>query len=264
MKPVLAVILLLFFTISVYALSVEEIARLSKLKTSDDLLIQIIQKDKPAKPLSSRDILFLKEQGVSDRVISYLIQTSGTKQKEDYIAENLRVVYTTDKKGKQHRVVTNMDEKGKRLGPELPPEAKQEVVQYQAPEPPREVYVILKDESDRRSDDYEDEYSEPPPDQNGIPLYDGYYPGYSPYFVPYYFPHNFRGSKHRNNLNQPDWRFKARPPKTRTSASRPPMTRHSASRASSAGTRTSASRPPMTRPSASRPSSAGTRTFQRP
>lgn len=239
MKPVLAAVLLLFFTFSVYALSVEEIARLSKLKTSDDLLIQMIQKDKLAKPLSSRDMLFLKEQGVSDRVISYLLQTSGAKQKGDYVAENLRMVYTTDKKGKQHRVVTNMDEKGNRLGPALPPEAKQEVVQYQAPEPPREVYVILKDESDRRSDDYEDDYSEPPPDQNGIPLYDGYYPGYSPYFVPYYFPHKFRPhSSHHNNPNQPDWRFRATTPKTRTSASRPPMTRPSTSRSSSAGTRT--------------------------
>ncbi len=238
MKSVLAVLLLLFFTVSAYALTVEEIARLSKLKTSDDLLIQIIQKDKPGKPLSSRDILFLKEQGVSDRVISYLIQTSGARQKGDYISENLRVVYSTDKKGNQHRVVTNMDEKGNRLGPELSPEAKQQPVQYQAAETPREIYVILKDESEHRNVDSEDEYSEPPPNQNGIPLYDSYYPGYPPYYVPNYFPHHYRPGSGNQNMNQPNWHFQARPPQTRTSASRPSPSRSStSSRSSSAGTR---------------------------
>lgn len=237
MKSLLAVLLLLFFAAVSYALTVEEIARLSKLKTSDDLLIQIIQKDKLAKPLSSKDILFLKEQGVSDRVIGYLVETSGAKQKGDYMAENLRVAYATDKKGKQHRVVTNMDEKGNRLGPELSPEAKQETVQYQSPEPPREVYVILKDESDRGTNDYEEDYSEPAPYQSGIPLYNGYYPGYSPYFVPYYFPHQHRSGSGNQNMNQPNWHFQARPPQQRTSSSRSSIVRPSASRSPSSGTR---------------------------
>ncbi len=263
MKPVLAALLLLFFAVTSYAISVEEIARLSKLKTNDDLLIQIIQKDKLTKPLSSKDILFLKEQGVSDRVIGYLVQTSGTKG--DYIAENLRVAYTTDQKGKQHRVVTNMDEKGNRLGPELSPEAKQAPpVEYQSPEPPREVYVIVKDENEGERNDYEEDYPEEPPYDNGIPLYDSYYPGYAPYapyYDSYYFPHQHGHGF--GDLNQPNWRFRARPPQTRRSAShtshsRSSIQRPSVTRSPSAGTRTS-----MVRSSAGRSPSGGARSFQR-
>ena len=240
MKSVLAVLLFLFVTASVQAISVEEIAKLSKLRTSDDLLIQIIQKDKLEKPLSSRDILFLKEQGVSDRVLAYLMQTSRPKQNEN---ENLRVFQTTNKKGKQITVVTNMDEKGNRLGPELPPEAKQEPAQYPPVEQPREVYVILKDESERSNNNYDDEYVEPAPPQGGIPLNDTYYPGYSPYFSPYYYPRHykshFRNSNFPNqNPNQANWRVQAKPPQTRASASRPSTSRPSSpSRSPSSGTR---------------------------
>jgi len=207
MKYVLPGLLLIFLTTSCFAISVEQIAKLSKQKTSDELVIQLIQKEGLDKPVTSKDVLYLKEKGVSEKVIQYLVKLSTPEKHKmmpqqgdsEWISDNMRAYYTTTKDGKRVKVVTNRDQNGKRLGGELPPQPEpkpeERFAQY-AYDIPREVHVVVEQEPQER------EEPEPYPQEeyvnNGIPLYGGgYYPSYYSPFVPY-CPPRF---PHRNNFH---------------------------------------------------------------
>jgi hypothetical protein len=185
--------------------TLQQIVKLSKLKTSDDVIIQLIQKEGLETMVASKDVIYLKEQGVSDRVISYLMKISSEKREKlppqesesDYLSENLRTYYTTTKSGKKVKVVTNLDENGKRMGGELPPETEPPVAEqaYGSSEP-KEVYVIVKSDESEKPRDYDVEYSQPVPN-GGVPIYNTYplYPGiYYPYYP--FYPH--KSFKHRS------------------------------------------------------------------
>ena len=184
------------------AVSLQQVVKLSKLKTSDDVIIQLIQKEGLEKPITSRDVVYLKEQGVSDRVIAYLMKISAEKPegKSTYLSKNLRTYYTTTKDGKKVKVVTNLDENGKRIGGALPPEERMEPEPAYQTSEPKEVYVIVRTEEPQQRRDYEVEYAPPIP-ARGIPLYNTYYPSYPTPYFPYYPYSTFY--KHRPPSSRP-------------------------------------------------------------
>jgi hypothetical protein len=213
MKYFAVVTLLLASATFAFGVSIEEIARLSQLNTSDDLIIEIIQKSGMDRPATSKDVILLKEKGVSERVIQHVLKASRTAQKESQRAElqtlpeNMRAFYTTDKDGKRIRVVTNLDEKGRRMGGPVPKAPK-----YEPPPPTRsdrddydasrEIRVIVEQRPEERP--MEEEY--PFDDRYGRPIpmdlfeygYGGFYPYYpgTPFFSPFVFPHS-KGKCHR-------------------------------------------------------------------
>lgn len=212
MKILSACLVLLFVSIAYAAVSLEDIVQLSKSKTRDDVILQLIQKEGLTKPVTSKDIVYLKQKGVSDRVIQYLMKLSADK--ESPVAEkNLRSYYTTNKNGKRIRVVTNLDENGKRMGGPVPPDPapqREDQAVYQPPSaPPQEIRVVVENGSERR-DPYEEEYPEYVDDRYTMPPFPSYYPYSSPYY-PYYplIPrqHHHKGKHFPKDPNQPNWNF---------------------------------------------------------
>jgi hypothetical protein len=202
MKALLTALFVLLASFAYATVSLDDIVKLSKLKTSDEVILQMIQREGLSKPVNFKDVLFLKQQGVSDRVIQYLVKLSDStpqkvpaqQGKSVYINENLRAYETTTKSGKRIQVVTNLDEKGKRMGGELPPDPEpqeQKVVRYERP--PQEIRVVVEDS--RRDNGYDEsdypEYVDDPYITPGYPLYSPYYP------IPSYYPH-FRKGHHKN------------------------------------------------------------------
>ncbi|HSE42386.1 MAG TPA: hypothetical protein VLH08_16590 [Acidobacteriota bacterium] len=211
MKPALFLASLLFAVGVVQAVTVDQIGKLAELKTKDDLILQLVQKEGLDHPLTTADVIALREKGVSERVIEYLMklsqsETSAVSKQEGesvYITKNIRAFQTRDKKGKPILMVTNLDENGKRMGPPPPPNPEPEV--YREPEPPKEVYVTVRHEEPERSMD-EEEYLEEPYYDSGMPYYPAnnipyggypYYPVYPTYPSPHHghYPGNYRFNK---------------------------------------------------------------------
>jgi hypothetical protein len=227
---ILAVCLLAFFASAAYAaVSLEDIVKLSKANTSDEVILQLIQKEGLAKPVTSKEIVYLKQQGVSDRVIQYLMKVSAAEKSESS-QENMRSYYTTTKSGKRILIVTNLDENGKRMGGEIPPDP----APAQAPEvvyerQPQEIRVVVENDS-RYEDRYPVEYPEYVDDRYVMPGYPSYYP-YPEAYVPYYplIPnhHGRRGDHFPKDPNRAHWRVdysKNRPliqPRHRQTGSKP-------------------------------------------
>jgi hypothetical protein len=199
----LSCLLLLFLTITSfsYATTLEEIAKLSQLNTSDDLIIQLIQESPLKISIGAADVIFLKEQGVSEQVISY-IWTATKSEKEIlppqegesiWLGEGVRAYYVSTDDGQKKIVITNLDENGMRMGP-LPPVPSAEPV-YTAPtqatappaqyEIPREIYVTVRNEA---ASQYNGQSYNSYPSasySNGYYSSANYYPGF--YNVPFYY-----------------------------------------------------------------------------
>jgi hypothetical protein len=198
MKYILPGLFVLLLTTCCFAISLDQVVKLSKQKTSDDLLIQLIQKEGLDKPVSSKDVIALKEKGVSERVIQYLVKLSHPEKHKmmrqegnsEWISDNMRAFYTTTKDGKKIKVITNLDQNGKRLGGELPPQPEgrpQARPEQYAYDMPREIRVVVEQAPPEREEEPEPYYPQQEFVDNGIPLYGGggYYPSfYSPY-IPY-------------------------------------------------------------------------------
>lgn len=215
------------------AVSVEEIGRLAELKTSDTLILQLIEQNGLDQPLTTKDVIYLREHGASESVIRYLLTLSKPEETSQAVAQKspeavsdrYRSYTSTAKNGKTVRVLTNLDENGKRMGPMPPPEPEPapvpEQIAYAEPPAAQEIYVTVRDERDSNRD-YEPDYYEEP---SGIPLYNtGYYPYYSPGYFPYLNPN--MGHNMHHNQNFPHWRFNAavRPVRSQNpQPSRPPM-----------------------------------------
>jgi len=223
MKTIL--ICLAFVLVSTFAfasVSVDQVIKLSKLKTSDDVILQLIQKEGLERPITAKDVIFLKQQGVSDRVIHYMVKISGHDKSKmapqegqsTWLSENLRAYYTTGKKGKKIRVVTNLDEQGKRLGGEAPPDPQPDAEPVQSAqqyEIPREIRIVVEQDN-RRDDRYEepqyvDDRYIPPSQLNNSPYYP-YYPAYPGYVNTYYpYRHHSKSTYPQNTTNrfQANW-----------------------------------------------------------
>ena len=195
MRIVLVLLFVLTASTVTYGITTQDIVQLSKLKTGDELLIELIQKSPLDKSVTPQDVLLMKDAGVSDRVISYLLKISHPEKVElpkqegesVWISENIRAYRTRDKNGKVIEVVTNLDEQGKRVGGEIPAvqsNPPDERFPEYVPEAPREMYVTVRHEdSGERSYEETDYESTDAYDSGygGIPLYSGgYYPGYYP------------------------------------------------------------------------------------
>jgi len=231
MKILLPSLVFLLFVSLASAITVEQIGKLAKLHTSDEIILQAIQKNKLDHPLNSKDIVYLKEQGVSDRVLSALMEKKDEKdQKEDA----WRVYHTTDKNGKRVTVVTNLDEKGHRMGGEVPPEEYvPEPAQKESSLFPKEIHVTIENTPSEQPvrDDYD---QEEPLTPTGMPAYNygysPYYPVYSPYgngfygngaqffrhyhnfhnqMLPGFFPGQFPQPFNQPQIGQPNWNYNA-------------------------------------------------------
>jgi len=227
MRAFLSTIFFLIAFSVCYAISIDDVIKLSKMKTSDDLIIDLIQKDGLDKPVTPSEVVYLKEQGVSERVIQYMLKVSNPEKEKlppqegesVSISDKFRAYYTRNKDGKLVKVITNLDEEGKRIGGEAPPAEpeEQQIASTKAYEQPREMRVVVEQEPDRRKQDYQEVYSEDYRDRysrpsdydyyeapfysTGIPLY-GYYS--YPYSYPSYFqfPFHTRFKQHRSMFFQ--------------------------------------------------------------
>lgn len=245
MRQVLALIFVLAASTITYGITTQEIVQLSKLKTGDELLIELIQKSPLDKSITTQDVLLMKDAGVSERVITYLLKVSDPEKiklpeqegESVWISENIRVYRTRDKNGKVIEVVTNLDEQGKRVGGEIPAaESNPPDERYPeyVPEAPREIYVTVRHEDYGERDYGERDYEAAEvygPMYGGIPIYSGgYYPGY---YIPR--PHHNRHPSFGGNPHKPMWRTRSHGPIVRPSAQSSPS--RSIVRPTSAGTR---------------------------
>lgn len=188
----------MIFASSVSAITVEEIARLSVLKTSDDIILQLVRQNPPEKPLSPAQIIYLRENGVSETIVSALLQDASQGHPEilpkqdgesHWIDGSARYYYTTTADGQKKMVVTNLDENGRPMGP--PPPPRLEPVEQIEPPPrayqtPQEVHVVVEMQRDNQFErSYDDNYG-PLPGYSGAAMpYDySYAPPYG--FIPDY------------------------------------------------------------------------------
>lgn len=211
MKVFSALFLFLAITSFSYATTLEEIVQLSVLNTSDDLILQLIQKSPVKTFVGPADVVFLKQQGVSEQVISYIWASTKSEKailppqegESISLGEGLRAYYVSTEDGQKKMVVTNLDENGMRMGP-LPPLPSSEPVntermrQASAPvdysgqyEIPREVYVTVRNDQPA-----EVPYNYQPTDYSNS---NTYYPTggtfssfYAAPYVSYYSPYSFR------------------------------------------------------------------------
>jgi hypothetical protein len=239
MKYLLMILFILGIVWSCPALSTQEIIQLSKLNTSDKLLLDLIQSSKLDHPVTPQEVILLKEAGVSEQVIQYLLKISNPEtaklpQQEGestWISDSMRVYQTRDKSGKVIRVVTNLDEKGQRSGGEVPSEPSQPEERYPeyVPDEPREIYVTVR-QDDSRERDY-GSTGEMAPGYGGIPIYSGgYYPFYSSGYYQSgfcsgsFFPrfHSKPNMRFHGITNRVTWQAQAHRPQVRTPISARP------------------------------------------
>ncbi|MCI0415786.1 hypothetical protein L0222_23680 [bacterium] len=205
-------------------ISVEEVGRLAELQTAEDLILQIIQKEDIDRPLTTKDVIYLKERGLSERVIDYLWKQSfqdteflpPQEGESTMIGENLRSYNSTDKSGNKILVLTNLDENGRRMGPPPPPrpdpEAQPEPQLTYVPQQPKEIYVTVRHEEPAWASQEEDVRGyQAQPFGVGFPTYtNGYYPFYSlsyfpitPFLNPYCSSGKWSGHGHRSGGQWP-------------------------------------------------------------
>jgi hypothetical protein len=192
MKTLVFILSLCLLSTFVQAVSVEQIVKLAELQTKDELILQMVQREGLDRPLTTDDVIMLREKGVSEKVIDYLLKlslsTSAAPQKQEgesvWLDKNLRAYHSRDKKGKPILVVTNLDEKGKRMGPPPPPTPEEVYVPEEQPKPVQEVHVTVTHEQPEPPP-YDDAYPEEPPS----PYYDSYYPG-GGYYPGGYYPYD--------------------------------------------------------------------------
>ena len=58
------------------AVSVEQIVKLAELQTKDELILQMVEREGLDRPLTTDDVIMLREKGASERVIDYLLKLS--------------------------------------------------------------------------------------------------------------------------------------------------------------------------------------------
>lgn len=166
-----------------FGLTLDDVVKLSRNGASADLIIEVVRQEGMAAKIGGHEAAYLKEQGVQDSVIEYLLMLRPSRVKASVqagkaVVDNMRVYYTTGKSGEPIRVITNLDEHGGRLGPPPPAPAQAPdyafLETYQPPviSPVREVVV-----SEYPEDMYEDDIYYP---------FATYYGGYYPY--PSWYP----------------------------------------------------------------------------
>lgn len=167
MKQLLIVLFILAVVPVCLAITVDDVIQLSKLKTGDDLIIRIIQEGKLDQPTTPADVVRMKQEGVTDRVIELMLTHTFDK--------SIRTYTITNKNGKSMKVFTNLDENGQRMGGPAPEPAQA----FPLPEAPQQVTVVVKHEAPAAEEEYAQEYAPSPyysAYYGGGYGYDGYYP----------------------------------------------------------------------------------------
>lgn len=200
MKHLLVLIFLIGVISAASAITSEEIVRLIQLKTSDDVLAQLIYTNPLNEPLTPSQVIYLKQNGVSERILSALLngltlrsETLPPQDSESYwLNESARYYYTTTKDGDKKLVVTNLDEKGNRMGPPPPPPRKQSEREMRAEQPayqpPPEMHVTMEPQQwNFRQQSMTSPYSNV---SNDYPSFGPVYPTgyYNQYVVPGFIP----------------------------------------------------------------------------
>lgn len=202
---VFALFCFLLIPISAMCISVKEVERLAELNTQEELILQIIYDEGVDHAISAKDVIDLRERGLSETIIDSLWKHS--HQNKDYlppqegqstiVGENLRSYESTDKAGNKITVLTNLDENGRPMGPPPPPVPERQYeplaeVTY-VPQEPQVVYVTPRREEPAWATQEEDaRMYQDYPYGTGFPTYYGdyYYPvTYSVFSYPYYQPH---------------------------------------------------------------------------
>lgn len=112
MRLLTSFIIMLLLSANAYSLDVDDIISLSKANVGDDIILSVIAVSDENIDLSTQDIILLKKEGVSDKVVKTLIKRSKKAKKS---------------KKKQENVVSN-DEVFQEVKKETKKEVKKEVV----------------------------------------------------------------------------------------------------------------------------------------
>jgi hypothetical protein len=200
-----ALLCFLLIPIAGMCISLKEVERLAELNTDEALILQMIYDEGVDHPITTKDVIELRERGLSEAIIDSLWKHS--HQNKNYlppqegestiVGENLRSYQSTDKDGNKISVLTNLDENGRPMGPPPPPAPEREYqsqpeVTY-AQQEPQVVYAAPRREAPAWATQEEDAQNyQYYPYGTGFPTYYGgyYYPvTYSVFSYPYYQPH---------------------------------------------------------------------------
>jgi hypothetical protein len=192
-------------------ITLDEIIRLAELQTGDELMISIIDKEGVDRAVSAKEVIYLKERGLSDVVIDYLWKSSYQAEKEYLppqegesviIGENLRTYTSIDENGNKKLVLTNLDEQGRRMGPPPPPAPERseepQIVYVTEPAPPQ-MYDSVKSNIPAWA---EMPYYQPPTLSPVISDFYGFGYGYPFYSAPIVYP----GPAYRGQHCKTPWR----------------------------------------------------------
>jgi hypothetical protein len=184
-------------------ISVKEVERLAELNTEENLILQMIYDEGVDHPIGAKDVIELRERGLSENIIDSLWKHS--HQNKDYlppqegestiVGENLRSYQSTDRAGNKITVLTNLDENGRPMNPPPPPPPEREYepqpeVAY-ASQQPQVAYVPARREEPAWATQEEDgRMYQDYPYGTGFPTYyGGYYPvSYSVFSYPTIHP----------------------------------------------------------------------------
>lgn len=139
-----ALLCFLLIPLATMGISVKEVERLAELNTQEDLILQMISDEGVDHPISAKDVIDLRERGLSETIIQSLWKHS--HQSKDFlppqegesmiVGENLRSYQSTDREGNKITVLTNLDENGRPMNPPPPP-----VPEHVYEPPPEAAYV---------------------------------------------------------------------------------------------------------------------------
>ena len=213
LMKLLACVFFILIPVAGMCISVDDLGRLAELGTADDLVFQIIEKEGMNRSINAKDVIYLKERGLSDRVIDYLWKQSFQDKEflppqegeSKMIDESLRTYEGIDRAGNKIVVLTNLDEEGRRMGPPPPPkpdpEPQPQVIYTQ--QPPQQIYVEARPQGPAWASQEQDAQRYQP-SSIGITDYYGYYPFYSTIsFIParHFVPHRKPTWPHHKKVN---------------------------------------------------------------
>jgi len=122
--PALALVLMMASAQALFAatLTVPELVSLLKAGVGEKVILAQVRASGPSPALSAEEIVQLKEAGASDELLEALVAGSSATAPSQVPKGGLRVFRSIGADGQEILNVTNLDEAGRRLGGELPPE----------------------------------------------------------------------------------------------------------------------------------------------
>jgi len=110
-------LLVLFLGTCAYGLTIEDIIKLSKADVGDEIILSVIAVSEDKIELKTDDIIRLKKEGVSSKVISALIQGKGTVAKAEKPAKKAEPKNEEPKKLEPKKVALDEEEQAEERSP---------------------------------------------------------------------------------------------------------------------------------------------------